>query len=55
MCVLEAGFEPCSADDGPLQLSGGDTVLIEGRIVDAILDADVSDRSCGHHWHLKKG
>jgi hypothetical protein len=34
---------------------GGDTVLIEGRIVGGILDADVSGRSCRHHWHLKKG
>jgi hypothetical protein len=51
------GFHP--HQDGSFseiyQDSGGDTVLIEGRIVDAILDADVSDRSCGHHWHLKKG
>ena len=32
MCVLEAGFEPCTADDGPLQLSGEDTVLVVERV-----------------------
>jgi hypothetical protein len=34
---------------------GGGTVLIEGRIVGDILNADVSDSTCEHHWHLKKG
>jgi hypothetical protein len=34
---------------------GSDTALIEGRTVGGILDADVSDRSCQHPWHLRKG
>src|SRR5215203_5991428 len=32
MHVLEAAFEPCAADDGPLQLSQGDTVLAVERV-----------------------
>jgi GntR family transcriptional regulator len=32
MHVLEAAFEPCAADDGPLQLNPGDTVLAVERV-----------------------
>jgi hypothetical protein len=34
--------------------SGGIYVLIRGRIVGDVLDADVTSPSCQHHWHLKK-
>jgi hypothetical protein len=33
---------------------GGSSVLIQGRIIGDLLDADVSDNTCEHHWHLKK-
>jgi hypothetical protein len=34
--------------------AGGDTVSMQGRITGDILDADVSNPPCEHHWHLKK-
>jgi hypothetical protein len=34
---------------------GGASVLIRGRIVGDVLDADVSDGPCEHHWHLTRG
>ena len=33
---------------------GGDVVLIRGRIVGDVIDADVTNPPCEHHWHLKK-
>ncbi len=35
--------------------AGGGTVLIEGRVTDDSIEADVFDRTCQHHWRLKKG
>jgi hypothetical protein len=34
---------------------GGGSVLIQGRIVGNVLDADVLSGPCEHHWHLTKG
>jgi AraC-like DNA-binding protein len=34
--------------------SGGTGVLIQGRIVGGVPDADVSNGPCEHHWHLTK-
>ena len=34
-------------------ISGGG-VLISGRIVGGVLDADVTNGPCEHHWHLTK-
>jgi hypothetical protein len=50
------GFDP--RPDGSFSListgiSGGG-VLIEGRIVGDVLDADVTNGPCEHHWHLTK-
>ena len=33
----------------------GETVTIHGRITGDVLDADVTNPPCEHHWHLKKG
>ena len=33
---------------------GRDAVQIHGRVVGDIIDADVTNRFCKHHWHLKK-
>jgi hypothetical protein len=33
---------------------GGDVVRIRGRIVGDVIDADVTNPPCEHHWHLKK-
>ena len=33
----------------------GDTVTFHGRITGDVLDADVTNPPCEHHWHLKKG
>jgi hypothetical protein len=33
---------------------GGDAVQIHGRVVGDVIEADVTNRSCKHHWHLKK-
>jgi hypothetical protein len=32
----------------------GDFVNIDGRIVGDFIEADVTNPSCKHHWHLKK-
>ena len=34
--------------------TGGASVLIRGRIVGGVLDADVTNGPCEHHWHLTK-
>ena len=34
---------------------GGAYVLVHGRIVGDVLDADVTSSACEHHWHLKRG
>ena len=34
---------------------GGAVVIIQGRIVGDVIEADVADSDCEHHWHLKKG
>jgi hypothetical protein len=50
------GFDP--NPDGSFRETyvdiGGAYVDIRGRIVDDLLDADVTNGSCEHHWHLKK-
>jgi hypothetical protein len=33
---------------------GGDTVNIHGHVIEGVLDADVTNPPCEHHWHLKK-
>ena len=33
---------------------GGGSVLIRGRIIGGVLDADVTNGPCEHHWHLTK-
>jgi hypothetical protein len=50
------GFDP--HPDGAFGListaiSGG-AVLIQGHIVGNVLDADVTNGPCEHHWHLTK-
>jgi hypothetical protein len=49
------GFDP--HQDGSFRMMsviGGDPVLIQGRIVGGVLDADVTNAPCEHHWHLTK-
>jgi hypothetical protein len=33
---------------------GGDIVTIRGRIAAGVLDADVTNPPCEHHWRLEK-
>ena len=33
---------------------GGAAVLIRGRVAGGVLDADVTNGPCEHHWHLTK-
>jgi hypothetical protein len=33
---------------------GGSAVLIQGRIVGNVFDADATNSTCEHHWHLNK-
>ena len=33
---------------------GGDVVDIQGRITEGVLNADVTNPPCEHHWRLKK-
>jgi hypothetical protein len=51
------GFEP--HPDGSFSETStgieGTIVLIEGRIVGDVIDADVTTSACKHHWHLKRG
>jgi hypothetical protein len=50
------GFDP--HPDGSFSListgASGAGVLIQGRIVGSVLDADVTNGPCEHHWHLTK-
>ena len=50
------GFDP--RPDGSFSLIStglrGAGVLIQGRIVGDVLDADVTNGPCEHHWHLTK-
>ena len=48
------GFDPASDGKfGWLHIdAGGKAVAIRGRIVGSVLDADVADATCEHHWHL---
>jgi hypothetical protein len=50
------GFEPHpDGSFGGISTGGrGGAVLIQGRIVGNVLDADVTDGPCEHHWHLTK-
>jgi hypothetical protein len=34
---------------------GGTAVRIKGRITGDVIEADVNNRPCEHHWSLKKG
>jgi hypothetical protein len=45
----DGSFRDISAD------AGGGSVLIQGRIVGNVLEADVTNGPCEHHWHLTKG
>ena len=50
------GFDP-RPDGSFVQLSvdiEGDAVDMRGRIVGNVLDADVTNGPCVHHWHLEK-
>jgi hypothetical protein len=33
---------------------GGDTVKIHGRVIGNVIEADVTNPPCEHHWHLTK-
>ena len=33
---------------------GGTNVHYHGRVIEDIIEADVTDPSCEYHWHLKK-
>jgi len=33
---------------------GGTTVHYSGRVIGDVIDADVTNPTCEHHWHLKK-
>jgi hypothetical protein len=33
---------------------GGDTVNIKGRVTGDVIEADVTNPPCAHHWHLQK-
>jgi hypothetical protein len=50
------GFDPRPDGSFGLISTGlsGAGVLIQGRIVGGVLDADVSNGPCEHHWHLTK-
>jgi hypothetical protein len=48
------GFDP--HPDGSFNeiSTAGASVFIQGRIVGNVLDADVTNGPCEHHWHLTK-
>lgn len=51
------GFEP--HQDGSFTRIytdiGGATVFIEGRIIGDVMEVDVTNAPCEHHWRLTKG
>ena len=40
---------------GQTHTEGSYVVRHRGRIIGDVLDADVTNPPCEHHWHLKKG
>jgi hypothetical protein len=50
------GFDP--HQDGSFNQTyvdiGGSAVFVHGHIVGDVLDADVINGTCEHHWHLKR-
>jgi hypothetical protein len=50
------GFHP-HRDGSFRQISTGNrgaSVVIQGRVVGDVLDADITNGPCEHHWHLTK-
>jgi hypothetical protein len=35
--------------------AGGQYIFIRGRIMGNVIEADVDNEPCGHHWRVKKG
>jgi hypothetical protein len=48
------GFDPHPDGSFSEISTAGASVLIQGRIVGNVLDADVANGPCEHHWHLTK-
>jgi hypothetical protein len=44
----DGSFGQISAD------AGGSAVIIRGRVTGNVIDADVTNGPCEHHWHLTK-
>ena len=53
---FRVGFYPGQDGSfGEISVGEGDNaVQIRGRLVGDIIDADVTNGACKHHWHLKK-
>jgi hypothetical protein len=54
--VLSFNPHPDGSFNQIYQDTGGTAVLIKGRVIGDILDADVTNEGspCKHHWHLTK-
>ena len=47
--------DPDGSFTGTFQdMAGEGTVLLRGRIVGSIIDADVMNQGCEYHWHLEQ-
>jgi hypothetical protein len=52
---FSVGFDPRKDGSfGEVSTIGGASVSIEGHIVGDVLDADVTNGPCEHHWHLSR-
>ena len=46
--------DPDGSFTGTFQDMDGDTLLLRGRVVGNIIDADVVNQGCQYHWHLQQ-
>ena len=53
--VLELESNPDGSFERTYISAGGHYVVIHGRIMGNVIEADVENEPCSHHWRVKKG
>ena len=53
--VLEFSPSPDGSFERTYISSAGHYVVIRGRIIGNLIEADVDNEPCSHHWRVKKG
>ena len=53
--VLELESNPDGSFERTYISAGGHYVVIHGRIMGNVIEADVENEPCSHHWRVRKG